>query len=316
MPRTQTNQRNTQDHERDWYDDPLTYDIVHQPGTAAEVRGLERIERRFSLAPREKGTKPLWFEPACGTARYLRAASKRGKRVLGIDLNRRMIAFARRAFEEEGLKGDLRAADMTKSLTRVKPATVDFAFCLINSIRHLPNDRSMLAHLRTVRDLLKPGAVYCVGIGLTHYGAEFPTEAVFTATRAGVRVTQLAQFLVPADRLEPVINHLTIESGRGRNRRTHHFTNTYQLRCYPGTQWTALVERAGFEIVGVVDEQGDDAAAFADGAYRRPDLSCYGLFVLRAPLQAPRRAVPSKQLPHRSEIPRNRKRPRASQRPA
>ncbi len=288
QPKRRVSQRKPPDHAaRDWYDDPLSYDIVHQPGTAAEVRGLGRIERRFSLvSPR---TKPaVWFEPACGTGRYLRAAAKRGKRVLGIDLNPRMVAFAKRAFREAGLRGDVRAADMTQAPTHIRPGSVDFAFCLINSIRHLPTDRAMLAHLRAVRGLLKPGGVYCVGIGLTHYGAEFPSEAVFSASRGGVRVTQFAQFLVPSARAEPIINHLTIETGRGASKRTIHFNNVYTLRCYSGAQWTDLVERAGWEIAGVVDEQGHDAPQFAHGAYRRSDLSSYGLFVLRRPLSAPR----------------------------
>ena len=59
------------------YDDPAVYDILHTPGTAREIDVLEFIEATCG----QPGGR--WYEPACGTGRYLRVAAGRGRRVGG-----------------------------------------------------------------------------------------------------------------------------------------------------------------------------------------------------------------------------------------
>jgi SAM-dependent methyltransferase len=278
----------------DWYDHPLWYDIVHSPGTTAEVDGLERIEKRFCL-PRPEGgragRKRVWLEPACGSGRYLRVAAARGRAVVGLDLNPRMIAFARAMMEQRRLKADLRVGDMTKVPVlgpEVAPAGgggADFAFCLINSVRHLPTDAAMLAHLRSMFRAVRPGGVYCVGLGLTHYGAEFASEEVFSGSRSGTKVVQLAQFIPPepGSRFEPIVNHLMVTKGK----KEEHLDNTYRLRCYSGAQWAALLARTDWEMAGVVDEEGEDAVMLGGHMWKQPTVSAYGIFVLRRPLKKP-----------------------------
>lgn len=272
MPRTQSDSHPSA---IDWYDHPLWYDIVHAPDTAWEVDGLERIERRFADPSSLRRKSRVWLEPACGTGRYLKAAAARGRRIIGLDLSPGMIAFAQSSFQRRGLRGKLRVGDMTR-FAPPRPRA-DFAFCLINSIRHLDTDAKMLAHLRCVRRALRPKGVYAVGISLTHYHGEFPTEEVFSGTRGRCTVTQFAAFLPPEGRFERVMNHLTITTPRGEK----HHDNVYHLRCYSGPQWASMLRRAGFEVLGVVDEEGADAVVMAGGAWRKPTTCGYGLFVLR-----------------------------------
>ena len=67
------------------YADPMVYDILYTPGTAGEVSAFEMLEKRFASGRLKKNR--LWFEPACGTGRYLRVAQNRGRRVVGFDLD-------------------------------------------------------------------------------------------------------------------------------------------------------------------------------------------------------------------------------------
>ena len=60
-----------------FYSDPAVYDILHAPGTAAEVDAHEKIER--ALMPGRLKKRRLWFEPACGSGRYLKVAAGRGR---------------------------------------------------------------------------------------------------------------------------------------------------------------------------------------------------------------------------------------------
>src|SRR5262245_9807070 len=100
------------DHPVDFYADPLVYDVLHAHGTAADVDALERLERRFVGPVRGRAT---WLEPACGTARYLLLASRRGRRCVGFDLEPRMIAYARERAEAlpAAIRPRLFVADMT-----------------------------------------------------------------------------------------------------------------------------------------------------------------------------------------------------------
>ena len=277
---TQTSQptERREHNDADWYDFPAWYDILHARGTAREVRGLEAIARRFADTPvyrrsTRSDARPRWIEPACGSGRYLRAAASRGIRTVGIDANPHMIAYAKRSFAGRGLDGRFIAGDMTT--TTIRPAA-DFAFCTINTIRHLPDDRAMLAHLEVIAASLKPGGVYAVGIGLTDYESEYPSEDTWTGTRGRCRVNQVIQYL-PASRerrVECAINHLTIVTPRGER----HVDSVYELRAYSLRQWMRLLRRCPLELVGVCDEQAEPLEQGPSHA-----VNGYAIFVLQNP---------------------------------
>ncbi len=248
------------------YTDAKVYDVLHAPGTAAEVRGLEAVERRFV---RTRRRRPTWLEPACGTGRCLAAAARRGRRVAGFDLDPGMIDYAR-ARSIGGAR--LFVADMTRFAHELEPASIDLAFCLINTIRHLPSDAAMLAHLREIESVLAPGGVYVVGLSLCAYGLESPSEDTWIGARGRLRVTQVVQFEPPdrAARSERVVSHLTIERPSG----TEHRDSTYTLRAYDTRQWTRLIARSPLTIAAAIDERANDVAMREPG---------YHWFVLRRP---------------------------------
>ena len=75
-----------------FYSDPAVYDILHSPGTAAEVDAHEKVERALMLGRLKKSR--LWFEPACGSGRYLKVAAGRGRKVAGFDLDDGMVTLS------------------------------------------------------------------------------------------------------------------------------------------------------------------------------------------------------------------------------
>ncbi len=260
------------------YTDPEVYDILHTPGTAGEVRGLEKIWKRWGTGSPQAPSRATWFEPACGTARYLRFAAERGNRVLGLDASAPMIEYARARLRAASLSrlADLRIGNITK-LPRDWRGGVDFAFCLINSIRHLGSDRAVAAHLRAVASALRPRGIYCVGITLTTYGMEFPSEDVWVGRRGPWRVRQIIQFvppLTPADeraRAERVYSHLMVTRGRGRAATTEHRDSRYILRTYSRPQWESLIARSPLRVRAIVDEDGAPVSLSPSG---------YGIWVL------------------------------------
>ncbi|MDQ7013285.1 MAG: class I SAM-dependent methyltransferase [Planctomycetota bacterium] len=252
------------------YDDALVYDVLHAPGTAGEVSGLEAIEKRFVAdAVRKRGR--CWLEPACGTGRYLREAARRGIETIGFDLLPNMVEFARDRAPEAGRgvgSSEYFVGDMTDFADRVGGRRVSFAFNTINTIRHLSSDAAARAHFGQVAEVLAPGGVYVVGLSLSAYGRESPSEDVWSGRRGSLGVKQVVQYLPPRtdgnpkSRSELVVSHLVVERPGG----TDHRDSMYRLRTYSHEEWIRLVERSALQLVGVVDEDGGDVVA-GDGGY-------------------------------------------------
>lgn len=286
----------------DFYASPAIYDILHTPGTAGEVDSLLRLARRF--LPAAKRRSPIAFlEPACGTGRYLRILASRGHRAIGFDREPAMVQYAATRLARFGRLAHVFQADMETFATRatyrgparsvrhrqnapnaptaqsrgrwhVAPASIDLAFTPINSIRHLPTDRAMLAHLSEIASVLRPTGLYAVGISITTYGIEQPSEDTWTGTRGPCRVDQFVQYLPapggrgPNNRDETVLSHLTVTTPTA----TRHLDSTYTLRAYDLKQWERLIARSPLQITAVVDEDARDFRLAPPG---------YAIFILR-----------------------------------
>lgn len=252
----------------DLYAEPALYDILYGPDTWREIDALERIEKAIAGGGRASLRRDrLWFEPACGSGRYLRVAAARGRRAAGFDLSADMLAYAANRRIRSRSRAATRApryfqADMidflpAASRAGLRPGSVDFAFNPVNSIRHLESDRAVLAHLGQVARMLRPGAAYVVGISLTDYDFLLEEEDLWTAARGSCRVTQLVNYLPPEPgtnlaRAERVISHLTVERPRG----IEHLDHTYVLRTYDQRQWRGLVRRSPLARAGTYDARG------------------------------------------------------------
>ncbi len=267
----------------DFYADPQVYDVLHAAGTAADVQALRRMARRFG--PPSGAT--TWLEPACGAARYLLHAARSGIRGIGFDQSEAMVRYAAERAKARGVSSHVRlfTASMESFVKegRIRPASVGFAFNLINTIRHLASDRAILAHLEEVAIALRPSGAYAVGLSLSAYGLESITEDTWSGRRGGLSVSQVVQYIPPssvagdsrragAARVERVISHMTIHRGKTEA----HVDSTYALRTYNLAQWKALLARSRFDIAAVTDGEGYDATAREPGYYvfilkRRPD---------------------------------------------
>lgn len=250
-----------------FYGDAVVYDILHASGTAAEARAIEAIAAELTGHP---GPYTI-LEPACGTARHLRWLARSNHHGIGFDLADHMIADARHRAERAGIADRLTlfTADMTDFAARM-PRKADIAFNLINTIRHLPDDASMLAHFEQVHAALKRRAAYVIGLSTTIYGIEQPSEDIWTGARGPCRVIQTANYLPPDPpaRTETVISHILVETPGGDDHRDCTFT----LRTYSLEELLNLFDRSCMRLDRVLDDEGVPMA---------PPTLGYALFVLR-----------------------------------
>lgn len=233
------------------YADARVYDILHAPGTAEELRALRRLARTHV---RTRSRVQTWLEPACGTGRLLRAAAAKGVRPVGFDLSQEMARYSRERLDG---RGRVFVAGFTDFAAKMRPRSVDLAFCTINTIRHIESDAGMLGHLGQVGRVLRPGGVYIVGLATTMHGMESPSEDVWEGGRGGVRVKQIIEFLPPErGRFETALSHLIIRRRERGKTNTEHRNSVYRLRTYSLRQWTSLLRRSGLEVRAVTDQDG------------------------------------------------------------
>ncbi len=239
------------------YPAPAIYDILNTPGTRAEVEAFERVLRNLDVAG---GRDLLWFEPACGTGRYLRLIRRRGHQVAGFDANAAMLAYARGRRELTGaplFQADMAAFLAAANKAGIAPGSVDVALNPVNSLRHLTSDRALVAHLDQMAVLLKPRGVYIVGISLTDYGRLEPEEDLWEGARGRCRVRQLVNYLppepgTPRARVETVVSHLSVIRPRG----TTHLDQHYDLRTYDQGQWEAVIAGSRLSRIASRDPAG------------------------------------------------------------
>jgi len=248
----------TPDHQPSLYNDAIAYDVLHAPGTAKEVAGLREIRAQYAA-----GTPESWLEPACGTGRFVRLLARQGERVIGFDRSADAVWYCRDRLR----RGGKRAADLAEvsvaEMAGFKPPRrrVGVAFNTINTIRHLGSDEDLLRHFELIAASLDPAGLYAVGLSLTAYGLEPPTEDVWKAARGRLRVTQVVNYLPPEGdgsreagrgRAEQVYSHVTVERPSG----TQEIVDRYALRTYSRAQWVGVLERSALRLEWVTDERG------------------------------------------------------------
>ena len=162
------------------YDHPAYYDIIFGAEWAKERNFLVAACDTYAHCKVRR-----LFEPACGTGRLLFRLAKLGYGVTGLDLNPHAVAYCNARMERHALDGRAVVGDMSDFHLRQK---ADAAFNLINSFRHLPDEKSAAAHLRCIRDALTPGGIYLLGLHLTPKGESDCEAESWQAKRGPVTV--------------------------------------------------------------------------------------------------------------------------------
>lgn len=165
---------------RNLYDFPQYYDILFGADWKDEYRFLVGCFHRFSERPVKRV-----FEPACGTGRLLVKLARDGYKVSGNDLNPHAVEYCNKRLKKLGFKPTITVGDMSDFRL---PRPVDAAFNLINTVRHLPSEASIEAHLKCVRDALAPGGIYMLGLHLLPTKGPKLADEAWTGARGRVKV--------------------------------------------------------------------------------------------------------------------------------
>ncbi len=162
------------------YDFPKYYDLIFGSDWAAEIRFLKACFAKYSKRP----VKRL-FEPGCGTGRLVIQLAKAGYEVSGNDLNEKAINYCNARLKRAGFPESTFVGDMADFTVKKK---IDAAFNMINTFRHLPNERTAEAHFRCVADSLTKGGLYIIGLHLTPKTPAKCTSETWASTKGNLSV--------------------------------------------------------------------------------------------------------------------------------
>jgi SAM-dependent methyltransferase len=155
---------------------------------------------------RESGAARV-LDAACGSGGHALALARWGYDVAGADASPVMIALAQAKAAEVGLDIPLVVSDLA-ALGEIRPRArpYDAVLCLGNSLPHLLTQADLVAALRGMASVLRPG-----GLFLTqnlNYDLRWVTQPRFFAAQGGeldgqqVLVWRFADYDVPAGRIE------------------------------------------------------------------------------------------------------------------
>ncbi|MFN8816012.1 MAG: hypothetical protein ACK51N_04880 [bacterium] len=243
------------------YGDPMQYDALAAPFVSAAARALLKAARHLGHDP----ARSLFFEPACGTAPLLRALRPRVGGVAGYDRSEAMLRAA--VSIEPLLRRRLFRADLSQERLAHPAAiegTVQVAFCLDNTIRHLHTARQLRTHLGHMARLLAPetksrrGGIYVVGIGLLRSDEFVESETIETGrlryADRRLLVRQITTFVPhPPSRRFPDGREVAMttrlcgeQTALGR----------YTLACWSPERFLGCVKAAGLHLRMTMDDRG------------------------------------------------------------
>jgi SAM-dependent methyltransferase len=134
------------------YDRPDYYDLAFSfRDIKREIDFLEKVIERFSGIP----VRTI-LELAAGNSPYMEEVASRGYHYVGLELNKKMIAFSRKKAARRSIRARFIHGDMKNFSMKTK---VDLACVLLGSL-YVNSDSDLIRHLKSVGKELKPGGLY------------------------------------------------------------------------------------------------------------------------------------------------------------
>lgn len=241
------------------YDHPVYYDVAFSfRDFDREADALAAIAHRYSRIPVR-----TVFEVACGHAPLLEGLLRRGFAYIGLDQEKKMLAYAReRAEQIQGpavfLRGDLADFQLAEP--------VDLAFILLGSL-YVTSTEALRAHFDCVARALRPGGLYVLDWCIDFIPATDLCET-WKESRGDIdlHVTYHSESL---DRAEQTYRETVTIEGYDRGRPVHCRTVSVKRAIYPQEFLLFIETRPDFEFVGWWSDWKIDAPLDGPGEINR-----------------------------------------------
>ncbi|QDT06504.1 Cypemycin methyltransferase [Rubripirellula lacrimiformis] len=229
-----------------WYDHPQYFDMVFRDETEAEVEFFEQAFERFT----DIDVKRL-LEPGCGSGRLVVAMAEKGYDLTGLDLSQPMLSYLRTRMRRRKLDGTYVLGDMT-AMQFDQP--FDAAFCTFNTFRHMLDEASAIAHLRSVADNMRVGGIYILGLHLIPMDADPECTERWKASAGGTKISVTLRVTDFDRKRRQEMLRVSIKAVK-RTGQIERIRSDFPLRIYTPKQAQRLLEKVSdvWQISGIYD---------------------------------------------------------------
>ena len=220
-------------------------DGMVQAGEAEEETGSDREE----LLDSERN---LVLDLGCGTGTLTELMYRKGYDMIGVDLSESMLNIAMEKREESGaqilyLLQDMRELELY--------STVGCVFSVCDSLNYILDEEELLEVFLLVNNYLFPGGIFVFDFNTTYKYSEVIGDATIAENREDCSFIW-DNFYDPEDGINEYDLTIFVKEKGGLFRR---FSETHYQRGYTVEEMLGLVERAGMELVEVLDADTNEA---------------------------------------------------------
>lgn len=207
---------------------------------------LMECERLLGRRPRSV------LEPMCGNARYGPEFAQRGVRYHGIDLSPDMLD---RSPAHEAVTTS--CADVRNF--QIEGAPFDFAWCPINSIRHMPTRKDLNKHLQCVARHLPADGLYLVETMLTDHDGPFIEDKCSTwdTPQPDGSIVKAWWGTKQADLATRRIREYARFERHRDGKCVARIDSTYEMLLMTSNDWQEWPTEAGFQVEQVIETLDD-----------------------------------------------------------
>jgi SAM-dependent methyltransferase len=186
------------------------------------------------------------LELGCGAAPHLNELTRRGYQYVGLDINEKMLAYARNRAQAPTTSASFLQGDM-RHFSLKEP--VDFAYVMLGSL-YAETTHDIDSHLESTSRAIKSGGLYfldwCINF---NWDGQVPREQKWTIEQQGARVDCRFISEVAERATQTCRNRLVAEVHD--HGKTLHLESTEKTRTVFPQEFLMLIEkRRAFEFVG------------------------------------------------------------------
>lgn len=222
--------------------DRLTTDVNY--GKMADE--LLRLFERF------RGRRPeLLLDLACGSGSLTLELARHGIDVIGVDGSEDMLAEAMEKAGKYGLqplflRQDMRQLDLY--------GTVEGAVCMLDSLNHLPDTAAVSEVLRRLGLFIEPDGLLIFDVNTPYKHREVLGNNAFVFEEPDFLCVWRNRYQKRTGAVDMLLDFF-VEGSDGRYDR---LTDTVRERTYSLATWKTLLHKAGFELLAVYGEGGEE----------------------------------------------------------
>lgn len=215
--------------------DNLTFNVDYQ-------KRAEYIQSVFSLLDHDMG---LTLDLACGTGSLTVELKRRGADVYGIDGSRDMLSVAMDKAYDAGLDilflcQQMQAIDLY--------GTIDTCVCTLDSLNHIIEKDSLQAVFDRVALFMNPGGCFLFDVNTVYKHKHVLADNTFVYDTGDVYCVW--QNSLKENNIVSIELDIFERQGAAYRRHTERFTE----RAYEIDELSAMLRRAGFEVVGIYND--------------------------------------------------------------